>query len=178
MKGIRAIPSLVGIPALPRMAIPLVALLAALSGCYPHSHNYVLTQEFSGVLLEDGTPMTGVSVSVSRTRGDTGDYCIEPEVVAVTSNTGAFHIPRQIQKQHFTSVLNPPQMVSQSMSICFEARGKRRLGAFVISPTDREVRYDAVCDWNSRGVEFKQNTILAPHQRGICTRSDQLEDGS
>lgn len=147
-------------------------LLAFLSGCYPHSHDYVLTQEFSGVLLRGGTPMAGVQVSVSHTRGDTGDYCINPKPVTVTDNSGAFSVPAQIQRHYFTSALNPPKAVFQSMSICFEALGKRKLGALVISPTDHTLRYEALCDWDSHGVEFKHTTILPMNEWGICSRRD------
>jgi hypothetical protein len=58
------------------------------------------------------------------------------------------------------------------MSICFQALGKRRLGALIVSPTDRQVMYVAVCDWDSKGVEFKQNTVQYPYEWGICARSD------
>jgi hypothetical protein len=121
---------------MPLELITVTTLIALLSGCYPHSHDYMLTQGFSGVLLKGGSPMSGVPVSVSHTRGDTGDR------------------------------------VSQAMSICFQALGKRRLGALVVSPTDRQVKYVAVCDWDSKGVEFKQNTAQYPYEWGICARSE------
>ena len=148
-------------------------LIAVLSGCYPRSYDYVLTQEFSGVLVKAGAPMPGATVSVSHTRGDTGDYCVDPEPVAVTDERGAFHVPPKIQRHHFTSILNPPQRMSQSMSICFQALGKRKLGALVVSPVSRQISYSAVCDWDSRGVAFPQPTVLPPYEWGICTRSDQ-----
>ena len=157
---------------MPLELITVTTLIALLSGCYPHSHDYMLTQGFSGVLLKGGSPMSGVPVSVSHTRGDTGDYCVDPEVVAVTSDSGAFRVPPEVQKHHFTSLLNPPNTVSQAMSICFQALGKRRLGALVVSPTDRQVTYVAVCDWDSKGVEFKQNTAQSPYEWGICARSE------
>jgi hypothetical protein len=38
-------------------AVVMAAVLAVmLSACYPHSHEYVLTPEFSGVLLNAGAP--------------------------------------------------------------------------------------------------------------------------
>src|ERR1700733_6071290 len=109
-------------------AAVLPELAGLLSGCYPHSHEYVLTPEFSGVLLKAGAPMSGVTVTVSHTRGDAGDYCINPKTVGVTDDTGAFRVPLQASTQHFTSLLNAPERVHQMTSICFQAPGKRKLG--------------------------------------------------
>jgi hypothetical protein len=142
-----------------------------LTGCYPGAHDFVRTQEFSGVLLRGGAPMSGVTASVSHTRGDTGDYCINPEVVARTSETGDFLVPAQIERHYFISMLNPPDMVSQFTSICFAALGNRKLGALMLAPTDHKVKFDGLCEWNASRTEFKQYVQLDPAQWGICTRS-------
>jgi hypothetical protein len=146
--------------------------LTLLSGCYPHPHDYVLTQEFTGVLLESGNPMPGVAVTVSHSRGDSGDYCERPEVVATTDDAGRFHVPAKVQRRLFESLINPPNMVSQTMAICFRAAGESKLGALVNSPTDRQMSYSAICAWHSSGSGFEQNTVLSAHESGICTRDD------
>ena len=150
------------------LALPFMLL----AGCYPHPHDYVLTQEFTGVLLESGTPMSGVTVTVSHTRGDSGDYCEKPEVMGVTNDTGHFRVPPQVQRQIFRSVINPPEVVSQLMSVCFRTAGKLKLGALINSPTDHQVSYSAVCEWTSPGAAFKQALVQSPHEFGICTRID------
>lgn len=147
----------------------LFALL--LSGCYPHSHDYVLTQEFSGVLRKGGSPLSGATVSVSHTRGDTG-WCVNPAVVAVTDDTGAFNIPAQTQTHHFTSMINPPESVRQLTSVCFEAQGKQKLGVVVLAPTDHRTKYVAVCDWDSPGSVLTQKPRLGVDEWGICSRGD------
>jgi hypothetical protein len=62
--------------------------------------------------------------------------------------------------------------VLQITAICFRALGQQKLGAVVIAPTDREVKYFAVCEWESPPVEFKQKAQLSPDRWGICKRSD------
>jgi hypothetical protein len=160
-------------------AVVTAAVLAGLlSSCYPHSHEYVLTPEFSGVLFKAGTPMPGVTVTVSHTRGDAGDYCINPKTVAVTDGTGAFRVPPQTSTHHFASLLNAPETIHQMTSICFQALGNRKLGALVLAPTDHEERFEMVCDWESPAVEFKQKWLSSANQWGICKRRDSVGDGT
>ena len=148
--------------------VTAAVLPGLLSACYPHSHEYVLTPEFSGVLLKGGAPMPGVTVTVSHTRGDTGDYCIDPKTVAVTDDTGAFRVPPQSTMHHFSSILDVPEHGMQITSICFQAPGKRKLGALVLASTDHKVKFEMTCDWDSTSVEFVQDWIQSPYQGGIC----------
>jgi len=149
----------------------LVLLIACLSGCYPHSHEFIARPEFSGVLRDGGSPMSRVTVSVSHTGGDTG-RCVNPEVVAVTDDTGAFHIAPQTQIHYFTSLINPPKLVRRLTSVCFEALGKRKLGVVVIAPTERVMKYVAVCEWDSPGVVLTGKPRLGVDEWGICSRGD------
>jgi hypothetical protein len=152
----------------------IAALCGVLTACFPHSHEYILTQEFTGVLLEGGAPMRDVTVTVSHTRGDNGDYCISPEVAAVTDKDGAFRVPPRSEKHAFTSILNAPDTIQQMTSLCFQAQGKRKLAALVIARTDHAERYEMLCDWNSAPVEFKQKAGQSPDQRGICRRRGDI----
>jgi hypothetical protein len=53
-------------PARTAAAVVTAAVLAGLlSACYLHSHEYVLTPEFSGLLLKAGAPMRKMSISTS-----------------------------------------------------------------------------------------------------------------
>jgi len=148
-----------------------LTLVLALCGCYPHPHNVWVTQPFSGVLLNGGTPMSGVDVTVSHTRADSGDSCERPESVATTDDAGKFEISARVERHLFTSLLNPPQYVFQQMSVCFTNHGKHKLGAVMISASHYQVNYTATCEWNSSGVEFKGVGAQLPVTKGICTRT-------
>jgi hypothetical protein len=149
-----------------------VVLLGPLDACDLGSHDYVRTQEFSGVLLKGGVPMAGAAVLVSHSRGDDGNYCANPEVITATSESGTFRVPARTQARDFGSRLNPPGTVLQMTAICFRALGQQKLGALVIAPTDHEVKYSAICDWDSPSVEFTQKVQMNPNQWGICKRAN------
>jgi hypothetical protein len=159
----------------PKRAVLVVLMshFVLISACYPRPHQYVLTQEFSGVLVKSGSPVSGAAVLVVHGRSDDKQYCENASVAAITSDAGAFHVDRQVELHLFTSLLNPPDTVFQITNLCFEVSAQRQLGARVISRTDYNITYVVSCDLNSAPVEFKQGFILRADEWGIC-RNDHI----
>lgn len=143
-------------------------LCGLLTACYPHPHQYVKTQEYSGVLLKGGVPVAGAVVLISQSRNNVTNYCENPHTATVSSDTGYFHINPTVETKAFTSILNPPDTVLQSTSICFTQMEHQILGATILSRTDRRISYDLNCDLDSMPVEYKQRTIFPKDQWGIC----------
>jgi len=150
------------------MLVAFIPLFACISACYPHPHQYIRTQEFSGVLLKSGLPVSAAAVYVSHAPGDNHQFCEGAKEVAVTSSDGHFHIDRVVEEHLFTSVLNPPDTVLQTTSICFHTSEANVLGVTTLSHTDRKLAFVLSCDLDSPPVDFKQGVILQPNEWGIC----------
>jgi hypothetical protein len=151
-------------------ALPFLAAAVLLTtGCYPRPHDYIDSPAISGVLLKNGLPAAGVSVSLARTRGDGGNYCSGSRVVGVTDQDGRFHLDPRIHERLFTSLLNPPNMVFQETSVCFEVTGEQRLGVLIMARTDVVKSFELSCDLDSVPREFKQGVVWPADRWGICS---------
>jgi hypothetical protein len=147
----------------------LVASVAFTTGCYPGPHQYIESQAISGVLIKSGSPAAGINVSLAHTRGDDGNYCKGSRVVGVTDKDGRFHVDPSVHVDLFTSLLNPPNQVSQLTSVCFEVPGEQVLGVLLMASTDRMKSFELSCDLNSGPREFKQGVVWPSDKWGICS---------
>jgi hypothetical protein len=147
----------------------LAAAVLLTTGCYPRPHKYIESPAISGVLLKGGLPAAGVSVSLAQTRGDDGNYCSGSRAVGVTDKDGKFHVDPSIHMHLFTSLLNPPNLVFQETSVCFEVTGKQKLGVLIMARTDVVNSFELACDLDSEPREFKQGVVWPADKWGICS---------
>jgi hypothetical protein len=99
---------------LKRKSISLIGCVFSvplITACYPHPHEYISRQEFSGVLLKDGSPVSDTIVLVGHFGKDSGEHCADASAVTVTDAAGRFYIASSVQKRLFTSLINPPSLV-------------------------------------------------------------------
>ena len=147
-------------------------LCGLLSGCYPRPHDFFRRPEMSGVLVKDGVAVAGAAVRVGYIPDVGRDRCLAADRVTSTAGDGSFHIAAAEDHEWFTSLLNPPERVSQINSVCFELNGRTYLGATILSRTDHLVSYRMQCDLGTPSVEFKQNTIWPSYQWGVCRNAN------
>ena len=150
---------------------PVIMVLAAccLCACYPRPHRFFERPDISGVLLDNGAPVSGATVLIAHTRGDNGNYCEGGQGVGVTDSAGAFRVDADTTLHLFTSILNPPNRVSVATSVCFKIGARQKLGVVLLSHTDRKTSYVLSCNTNSPPTEFKQSVIWSRDMWGICT---------
>jgi hypothetical protein len=152
------------------LRLVVVALsVCCLCACYPRPHRFFERPDISGVLLDNGTPVSGAAVVIAHTRGDDGNYCEGGRAVGVTDATGAFRIDADTTLHLFTSILNPPNTVSVATSVCFKIGANQKLGVVLLSHSDRKTSYVLSCNTSSPPAEFKQDVIWTMDKWGICT---------
>ena len=78
-----------------------------LLGCYPRPHEFTRVPAITGVLVNAGKPLTGVSVYVAQNRGDDGNYCRDMRPVATTDSNGNFQIEPVIERHVWKALWDP-----------------------------------------------------------------------
>lgn len=144
-----------------------------LLGCYPRPHEFTRVPAITGVLVNAGKPLTGVSVYVAQNRGDDGNYCRDMRPVATTDSNGNFQIDPVIERHVFASLLNPPQFILQETSICFEVAAKQYLGMTVVASTFHPKRFAAACDLAAPTHAYLGNVSVPGNPVGICSNLEK-----
>jgi hypothetical protein len=143
-----------------------------LVACYPRPHDYISTQEFSGVLIKGGVAVSGATVLVGHFGRDTDAHCADAKAVAVTDKDGSFYVASVVEKRLFASMINPPQLIQQIGTICFRTPSEQKLGVTVVAPTDHKLRYLLSCDLDAAPVEFIGTGQFSMAQWGICKNAE------
>lgn len=149
----------------------VVALL--LLGCYPRPHDFTRMPAITGVLVSAGKPVTGVNVYAAQNQGNDGNYCRDMRLVATTDSNGAFQVGPIIERHFFASLINPPELVFQQTSICFEVSTKQYLGLTVVSSTFRPNRFAAACDLVGPTQTYLSNVSVPGNPLGICSNPEE-----
>jgi hypothetical protein len=152
-------------------AVPAAVL--CLFACYPRLHEYTRVPKISGVLLNNGKPVSGAAVFVANTRPDNDNYCQGSRAMGVTDEGGNFQILPVVKLHFFASVLNPPEDVLQMTTVCFQTASEPAFGMTIIARTDRTVSFRASCDLATPNLVFRGRTSIPGNPRGICVNRDQ-----
>src|ERR1700678_2674690 len=103
---------------LSQLAVAASTVLCLLAR-YPRTHEYTQVPAISGVLLNNGKPVSGATVFVAQTRPDNDNFCKGLRAMGVTNDDGYFNIDPIVRLHLFTSVLNPQDVVLRTTTVCF-----------------------------------------------------------
>jgi hypothetical protein len=148
-------------------------VLANLLACYPRPHEYTQVPAISGVLLNHGTPVTGATVFIAQSRPTNDKYCQNSKAVGVADHDGHFNIDPVVRLHLFTSILNPPDVVLQMTTVCFQTASAPAFGMTVIARTNRTMSFGASCDLATPNSEFRGRVSIPGNPRGICTNRQE-----
>jgi hypothetical protein len=153
----------------------VVAGLTVLSllACYPHPHEYTRVPAISGVLLNNGKPVRGATVFVAQSGFDSDDHCQGLRPMGITNDDGHFNIAPVVRLHLFTSILNPPDVVLQTTTVCFQTAAQPAFGMSIIARTNRTMSFSASCDLATPNSEFRGSVSIPGKPRGICTNRDE-----
>lgn len=114
-------------------------LVVCLLACYPLPHEYTRVPAISGVLLDNGKPVSGATVLVAQTGINGDNPCQGLKAMGVTNDDGHFNIDPVVRLHLFTSILNPPDVVLQTTTVCFQTAAAPAFGMTIIARTDQRV---------------------------------------
>ncbi len=144
-----------------------------LLGCYPSPHDFTRVPAITGVLVNAGKPLTGVTVYVAQNRGDDGNYCRDMRPMGTTDSNGNFQIGPVTERHFFASLLNPPEFTLQETSICFEIAAKQYLGMTVVASSLHPKRFDAACDLAAPTQGYLGYGSVPANPVGICSNPEK-----
>ena len=155
-----------------RIAFASLTVLNLLA-CYPRPHEYTRVPAISGVLLNNGKPVSGTTVFVAQSGFDSDNRCQGLRVVGVTNEDGHFNIDPVVRLHLFTSILNPPDVVLQTTTVCFQAAAEPAFGMSIIARTNRTMSFSASCDLATPNSEYRGRVSIPGNPRGICTNREE-----
>jgi hypothetical protein len=94
-------------------------------------------------------------------------------VVGVTNEDGHFNIVPVARLHFFTSILNPPDVVLQTTTICFQTAAQPAFGMSIIARTNRTMSFSASCDLATPNREFRGRVSIPGNPRGICANTEE-----
>jgi hypothetical protein len=144
-----------------------------LLACYPRPHEYTRVPAISGVLLDNGKPVSGATVFIAQTRPMDDHYCQNPKAVGITDQDGYFNIDPVVRLHLFTSILNPPDVVLQMTTVCFQTASEPAFGMTIIARTNRTMSFSASCDLATPNMVFRGRVSIDGNRRGICTNREE-----
>jgi hypothetical protein len=149
--------------------------LAVLSliACYPRPHEYTRVPQISGVLLNNGKPVSGATVFVAQTGFDSNNHCQGLRAMGVTNDDGNFQVAPVVKLHLFTSLLNPPEVVLQMTTICFQTASEPAFGMSIIARTNRTMSFSATCDLATPDRVFRGRMSIPGNPRGICINREE-----
>jgi hypothetical protein len=147
-------------------------LVQCLLACYPRPHEYTPVPAISGVLLNNGKPVSGATVFVAQSRFDSDNQCHGLKAMGVTDDDGRFNIDPVVRLHLFTSMLNPPDAVLQMTTVCFQTASAPSFGMTVIARTNRTMSFSASCDLATPNRLFRGRASIPGNPRGICTNQE------
>jgi hypothetical protein len=148
-------------------------LVQCLLACYPRPHEYTRVPAISGVLLNNGKPVSGATVFVAQSRFDSDNQCHGLKAMGVTDDDGRFNIDPVVRLHLFTSILNPPDVVLQMTTVCFQTAAEPAFGMSIIAGTNRTMSFSAACDLATPNGEFRGRVSIPGNPRGICTNREE-----
>jgi hypothetical protein len=153
----------------------VVAGLTVLSllACYPHPHEYTRVPAISGVLLDNGKPVSGATVFVAQSGFEADNPCQGFKAMGITNDDGHFNIDPVVRLHLFTSILNPPDAVLQATTVCFQTSAQPAFGMSIIARTNRTMSFSASCDLATPNSEFRGRVSIPGNPRGICMNPEQ-----
>jgi hypothetical protein len=147
--------------------------LLSLLACYPRPHEYTRVPAISGVLLNNGKPVRGATVFVAQSGFDNENHCQGLKAMGVTDGDGYFNIDPVVRLHLFTSILNPPDVVLQTTTICFQTAADPAFGMSIIARTNRTMSFSAPCDLATPNSEFRGRVSIPGNPRGICINGEE-----
>jgi hypothetical protein len=111
-------------------------LVPCLLACYPRPHEYTRVPAISGVLLNNGKPVSGATVFVAQSGFDSDDHSQGLKATGTTNDDGHFNIDPIVRLHLFTSILNPPDVVLQTTTVCFQTAAEPAFGMTIIARTN------------------------------------------
>jgi hypothetical protein len=153
------------------IAVGLAVL--GLLACYPRPHEYTRVPAISGVLLNNGKPVSGATVFVAQTGFDSDNHCQGLRAMGVTNDGGKFQIAPVVKLHLFTSLLNPPEVVLQMTTVCFQTASEPAFGMSIIARTNRTMSFTASCDLATPDMVFRGRVSIPGNPRGICTNREE-----
>jgi hypothetical protein len=147
--------------------------LTWLLACYPRPHEYTRVPAISGVLSNNGKPVSGAKVFVAQTGFDGDNHCQGLKAMSVTNDDGHFNIDPVVRLHLFTSRLNPPDVVLQTTTVCFQTTAEPAFGMSIIARTNRIMSFSASCDLAMPNREFRGGVSIPGNPRGICTNREE-----
>ena len=143
------------------------------TACYPRAHEYTRVPAISGVLLNNGKPVSGATVCVAQAGFDSDNHCQGLKAMGVTNEDGQFNIDPVVRLHLFTSILNPPDVVSQATTVCFQTAAELAFGMTIIARTNRTMSFSASCDLATPNREFRGRVSIPGNPRGICINREE-----
>jgi hypothetical protein len=136
-------------------------------------HEYAKVPAITGVLLNDGKPVSGASVLIAQIGPINYPYCQQLNAVGVTDQDGHFKIDPVVRLHLFTSILNAPEDVFQTTTVCFQTGADPAFGMTIIARTNRTMSFSASCDLATPDRIFAGRTSIPGNPRGICTNQEE-----
>ena len=93
--------------------------------------------------------------------------------MGVTSKDGHFNIDPVVRLHLFASILNPPDVVLQTTTVCFQTAAQPAFGMSIIARTDRTMSFSASCDLATPDRLFRGRVSIPGNPRGICVNPEQ-----
>jgi len=90
-----------------------------------------------------------------------------------TDSSGKFQVGPVIERRLFASLLNPPQLILQETSICFELEAKQYLGMTVVASTFDPQRFAATCELVSPHAVYLGSVSVPGNPKGICSNPEK-----
>jgi hypothetical protein len=149
-----------------------LAVLCLLA-CYPRPHEYTKVSAISGVLLDNGKPVSGASVLIAQIGPINYPYCQQSHAVGVTDQDGHFKIDPVVRLHLFTSILNAPEDVLQTTTVCFQTASDPAFGMTIIARTNRTMSFTASCDLARPDRVFRGRASIPGNPRGICINPEE-----
>jgi hypothetical protein len=123
-----------------RIAFASLTVLNLLA-CYPRPHEYTRVPAISGVLLNNGKPVGGATVFAAQSGFNSDDHCQGLKAMGVTSKDGHFNIDSVVRLHFFASILNPPDVVLRTTTVCFQTAAQPAFGMSIIAGTNRTMSF-------------------------------------
>jgi hypothetical protein len=127
----------------------------------------------SGVLLDHGMPVADATVLIAQAEPINDQYCEGLKEVGVTDHDGHFNIDPVVRLHLFTSILNPPDVVLQMTTVCFQTASEPAFGMSIIARTNRTMSFTASCDLATPDMVFRGRVLIPGNPHGICTNREE-----
>ena len=100
-------------------------------------------------------------------------HCQGLKAIGITNDDGHFNIDPVARLHLFTSILNPPDVVLQTTTVCFQTAPEPAFGMSIIARTNRTVSFAASCDLATPDRLFRGRVSIPGNPRGICVNPEQ-----